>query len=109
MLKVNNKAELVEQVSKYKRVLALFSSSWCPFCQSFDKIFDLHVAKCSVDLVLRVNMDDYDSSLWDEYNIDAVPTLILFENGTIKSRLDAESKLGVTENKFIEWITNLNM
>ncbi|MGD6808289.1 MAG: thioredoxin family protein [Candidatus Bathyarchaeia archaeon] len=108
MLEVNNKADLTKQISQYKRVLALFSSSWCPFCQRFAKSFDANVGNCKVDLVLRVNMDDYDSPLWDEYNVDAVPTLILFENGEIKSRLDAGSGTGLNEKQFTSWLKTIN-
>jgi thioredoxin-like negative regulator of GroEL len=108
MLEVNNKADLTKQISQYKRVLALFSSSWCPFCQRFAKAFDANVGNCKVDLVLRVNMDDYDSPLWDEYNVDAVPTLILFENGEIKSRLDAGSGTGLNEKQFTSWLKTIN-
>lgn len=108
MLEVNNKADLTKKLNQNKRVLALFSSSWCPFCQRFAKAFNANVANCKVDLILRVNMDDYDSPLWDEYNVDAVPTLILFENGQIKSRLDAGSGTGLNEKQFTDWTTEIN-
>jgi thioredoxin-related protein len=108
MIEVASKVELTKHISQVKRVLALFSSSWCPFCQRFAKVFDTHVTHCSVDLVVRVIMDDHDSPLWDEYNVEAVPTLILFENNTIKSRLNAGSHIGITENQFTEWIKTIN-
>jgi thioredoxin 1 len=108
MLEVNNKPDLTNQVNQNKRVLALFSSSWCPFCQRFAKAFTTNVDTCKVDLVLRVNMDDYDSPLWDEYDVDAVPTLILFENGEIKCRLDAGSGSGLNEKQFTDWIKTVN-
>ncbi|MDR2203029.1 MAG: thioredoxin family protein [Nitrososphaerota archaeon] len=108
MLKVASKNELIDTVCKHGRVLALFSSSWCPYCQRFAKIFNTHAINCKVDLIVHVDMDDYDSPLWGDYNVSAVPTLIFFENGVIKSRLDAESKMGVTENKFTNWITSIN-
>jgi len=104
MLEVNTKVELTKQVSQAKRVLALFSSSRCPFCQRFAKFFDTHVDSCNADLIVRINMDDYNSPLWDEYNVDAVPTLMFFEAGTIKSRLNAGSGVGITENQFTEWL-----
>ena len=104
MLEVNNQADLTKQLSQNKRVLALFSSSWCPFCQRFAKAFNANVDSCKVDAVVHVNMDDYDSPLWDEYDVDAVPTLILFENGEIKSRLDAGSGTGLNERQFTDWI-----
>jgi thioredoxin-like negative regulator of GroEL len=104
MLEVKNSVELTEQLGKFGRVLALFASSRCPFCQRFAKIFDAHMANCKVDLILRVCMDDHDGPLWDEYNIDAVPTLVLFENGLIKSRLDAVSGIGLSENNLGNWL-----
>jgi thioredoxin 1 len=104
MLEVNNQADLTKQLSQNKRVLTLFSSSWCPFCQRFAKAFNANVDSCKVDAVVHVNMDDYDSPLWDEYDVDAVPTLILFENGEIKSRLDAGSGTGLNERQFTDWI-----
>ena len=108
MLEITSKVELDNQISQYSHVLALFAASRCPFCQKFAKIFSTYLADCSgVDLVVRVNMDDFNSSLWDEYNIDAVPTLMFFEAGILKSRLDAGSGVGLTENQFIDWLKNL--
>ena len=107
MLEVDSKVELTKQVSQVKRVLALFSSSRCPFCQRFAKIFDTHIDSCSADLLVRVNMDDFNGPLWDEYNVDAVPTLMFFENGVVKSRLDSGSGVGLTEEQFVEWIKTL--
>jgi thioredoxin-related protein len=108
MLEVASKAELTQQVNgSAKRVLALFSSSRCPFCQRFAKIFDTHIASCPVDLIVHVNMDDFNGPLWDEYNVDAIPTLIFFENGKIKNRLDAGSGVGLTEERFTQWIKTI--
>jgi thioredoxin-related protein len=109
MLEINNKAELDKQVNQVKHVVALFSSSRCPFCQKFAKIFDTHVNSCKADLLVHVSMDDYDSPLWDEYNVDAVPTLIFFEDGAIKSRLDAGSGVGLDEKQFTDWIKTINI
>jgi len=107
MLEVGSKAELDQQICQYGRVLALFAASQCPFCQRFAKIFDIHVANCRVDLVVRVIMDDFNGPLWDEYSVNAVPTLIFFENSTIKSRLNASSHVGITENQFTKWIKTI--
>ena len=109
MLELGSIAELDKQVSRYSRVLALFSASQCPFCQRFAKTFNVYVADCSIDLVVRVIMDDFNGPLWGEYNINAVPTLMFFENGTLKSRLDAVSGVGLTENQFVDWLKNTQL
>jgi len=108
MLEVNSKVELDKLISQYGHVLALFAASHCPFCQRFAKVFSTHITRCSVDLVVRVNMDDFNGPLWDEYAVNAIPTLIFFENGIIHSRLDASSGVGLTENQFVDWLKTIH-
>jgi len=107
-IEVSSKVELDKQVSQHERVLAFFASLHCPFCQRFAKIFDTHITKCNIDLTVHVNMDDFNSPLWDQYNVNAIPTLILFENSIIKNRLNASSGTGLTEQQFTEWIKTIN-
>ncbi len=107
MLEVDNKADLTNQLTKNKRVLALFFASWCPYCQGFIDAFNANIVNYKFDLVLRVNVDDFDSPLWDEYSVDAVPTLILFENGKILSRLDAGFGVGLNEKQLVDWLKKI--
>ena len=54
-------------------------------------------------------IDDYDNPLWDEYGISAVPTIILFEEGTdLRSRLDGRLGRGLSEDRFSVWLKELN-
>ena len=80
MVKVSCIRDLESQLSRNKRVLALFYASWCPFCRSFLPVFD-HCSKQDFGLILYVNVDDYDSPLWDEYSVEEVPTVIFFKEG----------------------------
>jgi thiol-disulfide isomerase/thioredoxin len=82
----------------------LFCASWCPFCQSFFPAFDKSVAKRNFDRTVRVYLDDYDNPLWDEFSIEAVPTVILFDQGKVAGRLDAKLGLGLDEKKFSRWL-----
>ncbi len=108
MLEVDNKADLTKKLAENKKVLALFFSSWCPYCQGFIDVFNTNIVNYKFDLVLRVNLDDFDSPLWDEYSVGAVPTLILFENGEILSRLDAGFGVGLTEKQLKDWLKKIN-
>jgi thioredoxin 1 len=100
----NNKQELEEHVKPHKRVLVLFCASWCPFCRDFFPSFDRVVAELAFDRTMRVYIDDDDNPLWEDYSIEAVPTTILFENGTAKRRLDARLGFGLSEKAFSDWI-----
>ena len=107
MNKVDNKRDLERELRQNKRVLALFCASWCPFCRSFFAAFDRKISNYSFDLVLQVYIDDYDNPLWEEYSIEAVPTIILFEQGEVARRLDAELGSGLNETEFSEWLRQL--
>lgn len=103
----NNQYELGEYVTQYKRVLILFCASWCSFCERFFPTFERLIAKKAFDKTLRVYIDDYDNPLWDDFSIEAVPTLIFFEQGKAASRLDAKLGSGLSEKTFSEWLNKI--
>ena len=84
--------------------MALFYSTWCPYCIRFLQIFENGIANLKVPKILYVILDDYDNSLWDEYNIAAVPTLILFKNCQVNKRLDGRLGSGLREERFLPWL-----
>jgi thioredoxin 1 len=104
MIEVSSKRDFESQLKKNKRVLALFYASWCPYCRSFLPVFDKNASKRGFDLVLRVKVDDYDNPLWDEYSIEAVPTVVLFDEGKVCRRLDGRLGYGLSEKQLKEWL-----
>jgi len=104
MIEVSNKGDLESQLQKSKRILALFYASWCPFCRSFLPIFEKSYLKQRVNLVLRVKLDDYDNPLWDDYPIEAVPTVILFGKGKACRRLNGRLGYGLSEHQLEDWL-----
>lgn len=107
MIKVSDKETLNVLLQQNRRVLVLFCASWCPFCRSFFSVFDKRVAKYSFDSTVRAYIDDYDNPLWEDYSIEAVPTVILFEQAQVVRRLDAELGVGLSEKQFAEWLAKL--
>jgi thioredoxin-like negative regulator of GroEL len=80
-----------------KQTAVLFEISGCPFCQDFQPAFwDFAEKHLQGYELLRVLLDDDRNPLWKFYQIEAVPTIILFANGKIMARLD--SALGVGLN-----------
>ena len=100
----NDRHELEEHVQQCEGVLVLFCASWCPFCQDFFPAFDKMTAKHAFDKVLHVYIDDEDNPLWEDYSIESVPTLVLFEQGKVTRRLDAKLGFGLSEKTFSEWL-----
>ena len=104
MIKISNKQDIDSELKKNKNVLALFYSSWCPYCTRFVPTFDKKVASLGVKNVIHVLLDDYENPLWDDYDIPAVPTIILFEDGKVYKRLDGKLGTGLSEGQFKTWI-----
>ena len=64
-----------------------FTTSWCPFCRRFKPRFVEAAARADARSVM-VYIDDWDNPLWDEYHVDVVPTLVLFDGGKPVYRRD---------------------
>jgi thioredoxin 1 len=106
MIEVDNSKELNAILRKDEKVLVLFYASWCPFCRNFAPLFDKKIVNFNFEKVIHVLLNDYDNPLWDEYDIEAVPTVIFFENGKVSTRLDGKSGLGLNERKLDVWLEN---
>ncbi len=76
-------------------VLALFHAVWCGYCQDFLPHF--RGKDTGPIRKVEVNLSEEINPLWDTYRIDVVPTLILFEGGTILGRADGILEEGLTE------------
>jgi thioredoxin-like negative regulator of GroEL len=107
MIKVYNREELNAQLQKSHKSLALFYSSWCPYCLRFVPFFNTKVEEAGFESIIHVLLEDNDNILWDDYGIAAVPTVILFENGQVCDRLDGRLGVGLNEKQFSEWLQKL--
>jgi thioredoxin 1 len=104
MIEVDNEQDLNIQLKTNGKVLALFYASWCPYCKSFVPVFDKKVFNFTGGSVIHVLLDDYDNPLWDEYSIEAVPTVLFFDKGKVRSRLDGTFGVGLNEKKLKAWL-----
>lgn len=107
MNSVDNTRDLESHLSRNHRVLALFFSSWCPFCQEFIPSFNKSTNGRGFGEALHIQVDDYDNPLWDEYSIESVPTVILFEQGQVSKRLDGKLGQGLSEKQLNDWLRKL--
>ena len=105
MIEIQTEKDFKNQINKKGRVLALFYTSWCPFCRRFMQIFSQDAKSDLFDAVLCANMDDYSNPLWEDYSINNVPTVIFFTNGKIKNRIDGKSGLGLTKSDFTDLLS----
>jgi len=98
MFRTDDASELKKHIAK-GRHLVLFYASWCPDCARFLPTFDSLSSRTALPLS-KAQTDDDENSIWDDFKIARVPTVVLFENGKEKSR--AEESGGSIDKKKLE-------
>lgn len=77
-----------------KKIVVLFYATWCPYCANFKPTFESAKIENKVGSII----DEDENPLWDRFNIQAVPTMIAFQDGKIISRKDAKKHIGLTKS-----------
>lgn len=70
-----------EVINEEKPVILEFSAPWCGFCRRLTPVIDMLDKKYGDKVkVTQMNIDD-NEELTEKFNVDTIPTLILFKNG----------------------------
>jgi len=99
---IGSAKDLEKLIKEKDKLFVLFYASWCPYSQKFLPDF-IDSAAQREECHRRVIIDDKDD-LVDKYDIDVYPTVLYFENGKLKKRLDAESHVGLNKEQFKDFI-----
>ncbi len=59
-------------------------------------------SRAKPDSCLEVVTDDK-ASLCEKYNVDVVPTVLIFEKGKVTKRLDGAAGIGLTEKQLLDF------
>ena len=99
---LGSEKELEKRIKEKGKLFVLFYASWCPFSQKFLPEF-IDSAGKRAECHVRIIIDDKDD-LVDKYDIEFYPTILYFENGKLKKRLDAESHVGLNKEQLKDFI-----
>ncbi len=83
--------------------IVLFYMRECPYCRQFLPEF----RKLSNNMrtkVVQVDITGTNSSIWEDYGIEAVPTVVVFKEGKARARADAVRHIGLTTEHIQEMI-----
>ena len=95
-------------LSNDKKTMVLFEMTACPYCRMFQgRLLDFARSRPGEFAFLCVTLDDPSNPLWQKYEIHAVPTVIVFANAQITSRLDSIVFLGITKKNWHEFCAGL--
>ena len=103
MSKVNVESSLDEALKAKSKAVVLFYASWCPFSQRFLPTFEKY-SKSRPESCLRIVTDDK-PRLCEKYEVDVVPTVLIFEKGKVKKRLDGGAGIGLSEKQLLEFVS----
>ncbi len=93
-------------INNNKKTLVLFYASWCPYCTNFKPTFE--TANTNDTKKIGTIIDEDENPLWDRFNIQAVPTMIVFEKGKIVTRRDAKKHISLTKSDMDSLIKELS-
>ncbi len=85
---------------------ALFYAEWCPFCTSFYPQFEKAMDGKSISWA-DVDISDMDDPLWETFDINVVPTIIVFKEGQAVFRKDGILGRGLSQKALDETIVEM--
>lgn len=91
-----NAKQLKALIEQKKTVLVDFFAPWCPHCRKIGPAYDQIAAEYAGELeVVKLDMDE-DDRLWEELNVELIPTLRLYVGGkSVDSVVAPESKAAI--------------
>ena len=95
----NEKSNIPDLIKSKEKAFVLFYASWCPFSQRFLPIFEEY-EEVNPEECIKVVIDDK-PDVCEQYSIEYYPTVILFKNGKVHKRLDAEPGVGLSKKQLI--------
>ena len=107
MREVIDENDLTSILRDCEKVFVLFYGSWCPFCRDFLPFFEECLRK-KHEKFFGVGLDDEMNPLWERYNVEVVPTVILFGGERVLKRLDGVSGVGLGERQLEEFLEGIS-
>jgi thiol-disulfide isomerase/thioredoxin len=95
--RTKGKSAFHEEIENLDRAFVLFYATWCPFSQRFLPIFKEY-AKTNPKECIEVIADE-EPDVFEEYDIEYYPTVIVFKKGKVHKRLDSEPHVGLNKKQ----------
>lgn len=72
----------------------MFTAQWCGFCQVFKPTFTAAFADQNIQLA-QVDLSDWENPLWEIFDVQVVPTVMIFKDGKLVARKNARLGIGL--------------
>jgi thioredoxin 1 len=88
-------------LKKSGTLVVLFAAEWCPFCRRFSPIFESALAEKGMPTALA-DLTDLGNPLWETFDIQVVPTVMVFKDGELIHRMDGVLGQGLPDSAMSE-------
>ena len=95
-----------KRLKKPGTLAVLFAADWCPFCRKFSPIFNSTLAGEKIPSVLA-DLGDYENPLWETFDIQVVPTVMVFSDGELIYRKDGALGQGLPDDAMNDIISRI--
>ena len=86
-----------EQLRRPGTWAVAFSADWCPFCRAFEPEFEKLRGSGSFEVAIA-DMTDMETPLWERFQVDVVPTVVVFRDGKPSFRRDGKLGRGLADS-----------
>ncbi|HBF37783.1 MAG TPA: hypothetical protein DDW50_10720 [Firmicutes bacterium] len=104
---VENIREFQEIIEGSPKVVALVYASWCPYCVRFLPVFERASMNNEAIREEFFFFQDDQEIMADEYTVDVIPTVLVFENGQLIKRLDGQLGVGLNEKQLTAFLKSV--
>lgn len=87
-------------------VVVCFGATWCPVTRRFMPRFVGERHRIAGTLAVA-DITDLNSALWDTFRIRITPSIIVFRDGEVQTRVDGKRFFGITASALAQLETSL--
>lgn len=99
-VRILSETALSDRVHRDRPVMVVFYADWCPFSEASMPAIRDTAEDVDVDVV-AANISHPKDPRWEEFGIDTVPTLAVYENGTEQRRAAARRGQSLEEDDLV--------
>ena len=90
------------------RALVLFRGTHCPYSATFRPHFEAAVGAQGGAWAFAVrDLSEADDAAWDAAGVKVTPTVVAYEAGAERVRLEGRMLLGIPRTRFARWLRDL--
>jgi thioredoxin 1 len=90
-----------KHLNKSGTLAVLFAAEWCPFCRRFSPVFNSALREKGLPGALA-DLTDLENPLWETFDVQVVPTVMVFKDGELVHRRDGVLGQGLSESAMNE-------